>query len=61
MGDLAFLIPEFFDLDARLNPFSAKPIFSKKKKSFLRNFIATLVFMPEREILSFFFFFFFFF
>ena len=33
-----------------LNPFSAKPIFGrKKKKNKVGNFIATLVFMLERE------------
>ena len=43
----------------QLNPFSAKPIFGrkkKKKKKNLENFIATLVFMLERKILSIFFF-----
>ena len=40
------------------NPFSPKLIFveKKKKKVVLRNFIATLVFMLERKILSNFFF-----
>ena len=35
-----------------INPFSAKPIFGRKKKVVLGNFIATLVFMPERKGLS---------
>ena len=36
-----------------INPVNAKPIFGKKKKKKgLRNFIATLVFMRERKILS---------
>ena len=35
-----------------LNPFSGKPIFGSKRKFFLGTFIATLVFMLERKILS---------
>ena len=48
-----------WDINVPVNPFSAKPIFGekrKKKKDFPRNFIATLVFMLERKILSSFFF-----
>ena len=48
----------FHPRNKELNPFSAKPIFGRKiQKSFLGNFIATLVFMLERKILSSFFFF----
>ena len=35
-----------------INPFSIKPIFDRKQKVFLGNFIASLVFMLERNILS---------
>ena len=40
----------------RVKPFSAKLIFVRKKKK-LGNFIATLIFMLEREFFFFFFFF----
>ena len=36
----------------KINPFSAKPIIGRKKSFLLGNFIATLVFMLEREIWS---------
>ena len=39
-----------------INPFSGKPIFGREKKN-LGNFLAILVFMLERKILSSFFFF----
>ena len=44
-----------------INPFSIKPIFSKKKKKKLKNFIATLVFMLEINLVFFFYLFIFFF
>ena len=41
-----------FALKNGVNPFSAKLFFGKKKKKKKGNFLATLVFMLEREIWS---------